>query len=464
MEKIPDFGHKNDGYGEEEYERLIESIFVRFPSFQKYGSDAYHPGLANMQAFDLALGHPHRAFRSIHVAGTNGKGSVSSIIASALAAAGYRTGLYTSPHLLDFRERAKICSGDGYILIPKEFVFEFCSKWGWKMDELGLSFFEITTALAFEWFRSEGVDFAVVETGLGGRLDSTNIITPVLSVITGIGLDHCDILGNTLQEIASEKAGIIKPGVPAVVWGWDEATGAVFERAGDARAEIEREWGGHAISGLTGNPIAFADREIKEDLDLILDGMDLKGDYQKINLRTALCALKLLGIDTDEDKTIAAIQHTAARTGFSGRWDKVCDHPLTIMDIGHNPDAMQHNFRQLSRTIREGGYSAIMVYGSVSDKDYRGVLGLVPGGIKVIFTNAQGRRAKPSAILAETARGLWTGEDAPEIAGICPKVSDAMALAASLAQTLEESGRKPLIYVGGSSYVVAEALKCIGKV
>ena len=421
-----------------DYDRIVEKIFARFPSFQKYGSEAYHPGLANMQAFDLALGHPHRAFRSVHVAGTNGKGSVSSMIASALAARGFRTGLYTSPHLVDFRERAKICDEAGWTMVPREFVADFCRKWGDEMDRLGLSFFEITTEMAFEWFRSEGVDFAVIETGLGGRLDSTNIITPVLSVITGIGLDHCDILGNTLQEIASEKAGIIKPGVPAVVWGRDEATGPVFEKY---------------------NPV-FADREIREDLSGILEGMDLRGDYQRINLRTAVCALNHLGIDTHESSTIAALQHTAERTGFSGRWDKVCDNPLTIMDIGHNPDAMQHNFRQLRQTILEGGYSAILVYGSVSDKDYKSVLKMFPPGVQVIFTNAPGKRALPAASLAQAASGIWSGPDAPETAGICPQVSGAMDLAYRLAQNLGAGGKKPLIYVGGSSYIVAEALKC----
>ena len=434
-------------FSEMDYDKIVENIFTRFPSFQSHGSGAYHPGLANMQAFDTELGHPHRAYRCVHVAGTNGKGSVSSMIASSLAARGFRTGLYTSPHLVDFRERARICDDAGWTMVPREFVAGFCRKWGDEMDRLGLSFFEITTAMAFEWFRSEGVDFAVVETGLGGRLDSTNIITPVLSVITGIGLDHCDILGHTLQDIASEKAGIIKPGVSAVVWGRDEATGPVFENAAKALSETET------------TPVVFADREITEDLSPILSDMDLRGDYQRINLRTAVCALKCLGIDTRQSSTIQALQHTAARTGLAGRWDKVSDNPLTIMDIGHNPDAMQHNFRQLVRTIQEGGYTAIIVYGSVSDKDYKTVLKMFPSGVQVIFTNAPGKRAEPAASLAQAASEVWTGPDAPTTAGICPMVGDAMRLATELAQNLENAGKKPLIYVGGSSYVVAQAMK-----
>ena len=195
-------------FDEKEYDELIERLFKRFPSYQTVGGNAYHPGLENMMEFDSRLGHPHRNYKSVHVAGTNGKGSVSNMLAAALAAMGYKVGLYTSPHLLDFRERARIV-GQG--LIPQQDVLEFCTRWWPVFDELNLSFFEITTALSFWWFAKEGVDFAVIETGLGGRLDSTNIISPKLSVITNIGLDHCNILGDTISKIAAEKAGIIKP-------------------------------------------------------------------------------------------------------------------------------------------------------------------------------------------------------------------------------------------------------------
>lgn len=210
-----------------EYEQLVQDIFRRFPSVQKEGfkPGAYKPGLEGMIGFDEVLGRPSRLFRSIHVAGTNGKGSVANMLASALTAAGYKTGLYTSPHLLDFRERARI---DGE-MIPREYVKEFLEQWKPYFEAQNLSFFEITTGMAFRWFADRQVDIAVIEAGLGGRLDSTNLITPELSIITSIGLDHCALLGNTLAEIAAEKAGIMKPGVPCVVGESNPATAPVFD-------------------------------------------------------------------------------------------------------------------------------------------------------------------------------------------------------------------------------------------
>ena len=219
-------------FSESAYGALLEEIFLRFPSVQKTDfARAYKPGLEGMEAFCEALGHPERSFRSIHVAGTNGKGSVASLLTSALSAVGLRTGLYTSPHLVDFRERARIVPGreEPFFLIPKEYVFDFLVQWEPYFIENRLSFFEITTGLAFKWFADEKVDVAVIETGLGGRLDSTNVITPELSVVTTIGLDHCAQLGNTLAAIAGEKAGIFKPGVPALVGESNPETDPVFD-------------------------------------------------------------------------------------------------------------------------------------------------------------------------------------------------------------------------------------------
>ena len=217
-------------YSESAYGQLLTEIFQRFPSVQKtdFGT-AYKPGLERMAAFCAALGHPERAFRSIHVAGTNGKGSVSSLLAAALASSGVRTGLYTSPHLVDFRERARIVTGQGFDLIPKAYVFRFLTEWKPYFIAQELSFFEITTGLAFKWFADEGVEAAVIETGLGGRLDSTNVLVPDLSVVTTIGLDHCALLGDTLEAIAGEKAGIFKPGVPALVGESNPETDPVFD-------------------------------------------------------------------------------------------------------------------------------------------------------------------------------------------------------------------------------------------
>lgn len=271
-------------YNTQTYDRLLADLFEKHPTVQKDGfvAGAYKPGLAGMEAFDAALGHPWRKFKTIHVAGTNGKGSVSSMLAAALAATGLRVGLYTSPHLIDFRERIKIISAaerdstPNAEMIPKEAVFAFLTE----QNLSGLSFFEITTGMAFWWFAEQEVDAAVIEVGLGGRLDSTNIILPELSVITSIGLDHCAMLGGTRAEIAFEKAGIFKPGVPALVWGWDGQTGPVFE---SHAAEVPC-------------PLFFAEEFETEDI-----GLDLTGPCQGINLRTVLAALELLGIDADRD-------------------------------------------------------------------------------------------------------------------------------------------------------------------
>lgn len=425
------------------YERLIGRIFNRFPSYQVVGGNAYHPGLENMMEFDRKLGHPHRSYRTVHVAGTNGKGSVSNMLAAALHSMGYRVGLYTSPHLLDFRERARII-GQG--LIPKEKVGEFCGKWWDDIDALDLSFFEITTAMAFSWFEEEGVDIAVIETGLGGRLDSTNIISPVMSVITNIGLDHCNILGNTIAEIAAEKAGIIKPGVPAVIGESGEESDIVFR----AKADV------------CGSEIAFADRDFgftHASLASFADGLDLRGCYQEKNLATALAALTLMhrrGITPKSamaPATVEALLHTAETTGFHGRWETVCKEPLTIGDIGHNAHGLKYNFRQLEQMVTEGGYELVIVYGSVSDKDWKSVVRMIPRcAAAVVFTNAAGARALP----AEEALAEFR-KQTPDFAGgtfSCGSVAGAMDLARNLSSGLS----KPLIYVGGSTYVLAEAM------
>ncbi len=423
---------------EKEYEELVGRIFNRFPSYQSVGGKAYHPGLENMEEFDSGLGRPHRRYRTIHIAGTNGKGSVSNMIAAALSQTGFRVGLYTSPHLLDFRERARIV-GQG--LIPQMEVADFCRDWWSAFDELNLSFFEITTAMAFRWFARENVDFAVIETGLGGRLDSTNVITPELSVITNIGLDHCNILGDSLAKVAAEKAGIIKPGVPAVIGESCPETDFVFK----------------AKAAATASEIFFADRDFgfpESLIDTLQGELDLRGCYQKKNLATALGALTVLhrrGIATEaatSQTVLDALRHTAAITGFRGRWEKISDFPLTIIDIGHNAHGLKYNFAQLEQMVSDEGYDLIMVYGSVADKDYGSVIRMIPRCAKVIFTNAAGSRALP----AEKARAEYDGD---------AEVRHTVAEAVDLAQNLSKMCRKPLIYIGGSTYVVAEALQRI---
>ena len=279
-------------YTEENYSEMIQQLFLRFPSFQKVGAGAYKPGIDSMLFADQLMGHPHRKYKIIHVAGTNGKGSVSNMLASVLASGGLKVGLYTSPHILDFRERIRIVGNSGFRLIPQEDVWNFVQRWKDTFDHLDLSFFEITTMIALDWFAVQEADVVVLETGLGGRLDSTNIVTPVLSVITNIGLDHCDMLGDTLAEIAFEKAGIIKPLVPVVVGESHPETDPVFERKVLYTNLPEPSFMGNRSQIMS--LLTFADKtepSLWPEHEAVLAQMDLQGAYQKKNLRTVLAAL-----------------------------------------------------------------------------------------------------------------------------------------------------------------------------
>lgn len=410
---------------EKDYEALVRAIFEKHPSVQVtgFGPRSYKAGLDAQRAFDEVLGHPWRQYRCIHVAGTNGKGSVCSIMAAQLASRGWRVGLYTSPHLLDFRERIKIVerpsdgSGNWWRMIPKDDVWNFLTSHSADIEPL--SFFEITTGLAFEWFAEQNVDFAIIEVGLGGRLDSTNIITPVLSIVTGIGLDHCALLGNTRTAIAAEKAGIFKPGVPALVWGHDEETDLVFRHAAEA----------------AGADLHFAEPETN-----LPAGMDLKGDCQRINVGTVSAAMSLLGLETDCN----AIRHTAEMTGFHGRWEIISRNPVTIADIGHNPAALAINFRQLA----ESGKPLYIIYGIMSDKDLAGIAPLMPSGAEYFLCAPDTPRALPAAELHSRLSDLR-----PDLSlHLCSSVKAALASARSAAPP------DSIIYIGGSTFVVAEAL------
>ena len=470
---------KGQEFSEEHYAGMIEELFVRFPSFQKTGSGAYKPGLDRMEFFDSLAGHPHRKYRTIHVAGTNGKGSVANMIASVLASSGLKTGLYTSPHILDFRERMRIVSGkaspDGKPsaeYISKEYVWNYVKQWGGTFDHLEMSFFEITTAMAFSWFADMDVDVAVIETGLGGRLDSTNIITPQLSVITNIGFDHCDILGDTLPEIAFEKAGIIKPEVPAVIGESDPETDPVFERKVLYTNLPSSAFMGDRTKIMS--LLTFADRiepRLWEDHEEILRKMDLGGEYQKKNLRTVLAALDVMDLRLSGDKIYDAIVHTAERTGFHGRWEKLSDDPYIICDIGHNAHGLRYNFHQLGMMLAEGECSSlIIVYGSVSDKDYAAVFPLMPENASYIFTNAPSRRALSSGELKRKYMEFCSLAGRPaENVYETSSVEDALNMAIGMygdakAANSSSGGResvKPLIYIGGSTYVVAEAVNIL---
>ena len=449
-------------FSEKAYDEMIGKLFVRFPSFQKTGASAYKPGIGNMEFFDQLAGHPHRQYKTIHIAGTNGKGSVSNMLASVLAAQGLKVGLYTSPHILDFRERIRVISGDEpFRLISKEEVWSFVMQWQETFDHLDMSFFEITTSMALTWFARQEVDVVVLETGLGGRLDSTNIVNPVLSVITNIGLDHCDMLGETLPEIAFEKAGIIKPKVPVVIGESHPETDAVFERKVLYTNLPEPSFMGSrtAIMSL----LTFADKvepELWAQHEDILQKMDLQGEYQRKNLRTVLAALDVLGAKGNFVRE--ALIRTAERTGFRGRWEKLSDNPYVICDIGHNEHGLKYNFAHLERMKSEGRCTdLIMVYGSVADKDVDSVIHLMPKDAIYVFTQAQGKRALPAenirdrylTFCEENSRSI----DRVHCAGT---VVEAMNLAYEIAAGIvaADPHARPLIYVGGSTYVVSEAV------
>lgn len=448
-------------YTEAAYRALVEDIFHRFPSVQRDGfsAGAYKPGLERQLAFEEALGHPSRQFRAIHIAGTNGKGSVANLLASALSACGLRTGLFTSPHLTDFRERMIIAgrdrspgdvasrpctgkylreSGPSRLLIPKQFVFDFLTEWLPWCTERGLSFFEITTGLSFSWFAREQVDVAVIETGLGGRLDSTNILErPDLAIVTSIGLDHCELLGDTLPQIAAEKAGIFKTGVPALIGEWQEETAPVFE---------EKARG----------PLVFADRSrpaLWARSGELLAEMDLQASVQEKNLRTVLSAVDILrqlpGYEAlaNTESLLDGLVHTARNMGFHGRWERLCREPLVIADIGHNAHALRHNFAQLEALNRP----LIIVYGVMADKDLDAILPLMPRRARYIFTTPATPRALPAAEILQRYLSADREDARPQAVAVNP-VGEAVETALALA------GPDTVVYIGGSTYVVSEAL------
>lgn len=434
---------------------MMEALYARHCSVQRTSmGEAYKPGLECMEAFAEALGQPQRSFRAIHVAGTNGKGSVCNMLASCLCEAGFRTGLYTSPHILDFRERARIADGNGTVMVPRDYVMDFMARYGEVVDRLELSFFEITTGLAFKWFADSGVDVAVVEVGMGGRLDSTNIVTPDLAVVTSIGLDHCEWLGGTLAEIAGEKAGIFKPGMPALVGESLPETEPVFE---------ERAW--------MNCPLSFADKAEPRLWFMhgdILSRMDLQGRYQEANLRTVLCAVDILsGMDfyaplKDAD-VASAIEGTARRMDFHGRWERLSRQPYVIADIGHNAAALKHNFAQLEDAVTDGSFSSlIIVYGVMADKDLDAIMPLMPRDAIYIFTTPSTPRALPAERIASRYKAFCKASGRRH-SGIYTSatVQEAVTMAVRIVRQLapwDVKAPAPLIYIGGSTFVVADAL------
>lgn len=427
------------------YSQTLEFLFQALPAYETKGATAYKPGLERIAAFCRHMGNPQRNFFTIHVAGTNGKGSVSHIIASVLQQAGYRTGLFTSPHLLDFRERIRV---DGE-MIPKQKVVNFVDKHHDKMVELDLSFFEMTAALAFDYFAQSDVEVAVIETGLGGRLDATNIIVPVVSVITNIGLEHTDLLGDTLQKIAAEKAGIVKKSIPVIVGESDERYDSVIEQTAAANKSktlyAEKIFVCESQTPDEEGQL-FKLRRLRDDRTYDIR-LDLAGDYQRRNIVTAAATIDFLHEETpltiSRRAFIEGTRHAAANTAFAGRWQRLADVPLTICDTGHNAHGIAYVARQLEATPHKRLYCVI---GFVRDKDLAHILPLLPRDAHYLFTAAQTHRALPAAELAAKAAiyGLQ-GETAENVA-------------AAMARARELATPDDMIFIGGSTYIVAEAL------
>ena len=406
------------------YQDTLHYLYHSTPMFQQVGGKAYKEGLDNTWALDKYFGHPHRRFRSIHVAGTNGKGSCSHTLAAVLQQAGYRTGLYTSPHLLDFRERIRL-NGQP---IPEDYVVRFVEQHRAFFEPLYPSFFELTTAMAFRYFADEKIDVAIIEVGMGGRLDCTNIITPDLCIITNISMDHTQFLGNTLEQIAAEKAGIIKPGIPVVIGETTPETYHIFiQKAQSVNA-----------------PIHFAEEEIHNEYPDI--EFELKGIYQQKNLRTLLTAIPLLqksGYQLDRKAIKQGFAHVTELTGLMGRWQKLHEHPTLVCDTGHNTGGIKYVVEQLKQ---QSYHTLRIVIGMVNDKDINGVLALLPHDAVYYFTQASVQRALPADQLADKAHAIGLQGT------YYPNVTKAV-LAAQ-----KESLPEDFIFVGGSNFIVADLL------
>ncbi len=436
------------------YQDTIEYLFNSTPVFEKVGASAYKPGLQTTEALDAHFGHPHRRFKSLHVAGTNGKGSCSHTLAAILQEEGYKVGLYTSPHLVDFRERIRV-NGE---CIPEQYVIDFVERERDFFEPLHPSFFELTTALAFKYFAEQEIDIAVIEVGLGGRLDCTNIITPILSVITNISKDHTQFLGNTLAEIAGEKAGIIKEGVPVIIGEDIPETRPVFlAKATEKNAPIRFAQDKEHQEVISSKEWFSAKEGVPEDCSLhqgriyetrswgILRG-ELQGDYQAKNMNTVLNAVTLLmemDIVTSRSSVIEGIQNVSRLTGLMGRWQKLQEHPLVICDTGHNVGGWQYLAPQIKaqpcRQLR-------IVFGMVDDKDLDTVMKMLPDNAIYYWTQATTKRAVKVEKIAEKGNeNRLSGKS-------YPTVKEAFNHA------LSEASEDDFIFVGGSSYVVSDLL------
>src|SRR5436190_6405467 len=387
------------------YQQTIDYLFTRLPMFSRIGAAAFKKDLTNTLRLCEFLGNPHQKFKSVHIAGTNGKGSVSHMLAAVLHSAGYKTGLYTSPHLKDFRERIK-CSGMGRLeMIDKDFVIEFTERIKPLIEEIEPSFFEITVAMAFDYFAEQKVDVAVIEVGLGGRFDSTNIITPELSVITNIGWDHMNILGDSLEKIAFEKGGIIKSKVPVVIGETIPESRSIFEKiASEKNAPLHLATAERNVAGWQWDKHELI-VEIAEEgkTDHKKYHLDLPGIYQSKNLLTILetCSvLKERGYNLNEDDIKHGLQKTKKLTGLHGRWEVIHENPTIVLDVGHNEDGIKQIIQQIELTKH---HDLHIIIGMVKDKEIDTVLSLLPHSANYYFTQAHIPRALSAETLKEKA-------------------------------------------------------------
>jgi dihydrofolate synthase/folylpolyglutamate synthase len=422
------------------YSQAIKYLYEQLPMYQRVGPAAYKNNLDNTLALDSMFGNPHRNFKTVHVAGTNGKGSVSHMLASVLQSAGYKVGLYTSPHLKDYRERIKI-NGQ---MIPEEKICRFLERFidFNSASNVEPSFFELSVAMAFDYFSNEKIDVAVVEVGLGGRLDSTNIITPEVSVITNISFDHTALLGNTLPLIAAEKAGIIKPGVPVVVGEHQPETASVFEQNAQQKNA----------------PLIFADTDfhisvqpdgklmVSSCCNIICKGLepDLKGFYQRRNLLTSIAAIEQLkkkGFELSEQNVVVGLGSVIPNTGLLGRWQKISSSPDVICDTAHN----EAGISLITEQLKKCHYDKLhVVFGAVNDKDLVPILKLLPVNAVYYFTRANVDRALDPELLQQQA-AIYSLKGK-----VFSCVNDALVAAKNAA------AENDLIFVGGSTFVVAE--------
>lgn len=421
------------------YKALLDKIFKAYPMYHKIGSAAYKEGLENIEALMDILDHPERKFKAVHIAGTNGKGSVAHLLASYFQERGCKTGLFTSPHLVDFRERIRLNSQ----MISEETVLAFFDKFKTQFDQLEPSFFEMTTALAFYYFAEQKVDVAVIEVGLGGRLDATNVLSPLLSVITNISLEHTQMLGDSIAKIAAEKAGIIKCKTPVVIGEFNPESFPVFEDLANQKdAPLFLAEDNYSFSG------DFNDLSVTDVLGNTLYEhlqMPLQGEYQLKNLKTFLQATEVIEElwPAEKDVVPQAIRNMVSNTGFQGRWQVLRREPLTICDVGHNPGGLALTMKQLAqypcRQLR-------MVFGMVSDKDIDKAVSQLPQDALYYVCQAKIERALPAAELAERMQqhGLQC-----RVAGT---VADAFR------QANADAAPDDLIFIGGSCFVVGELL------